>query len=163
MKNPQQFAQKLLELMGFDDYALEIDEEHRHAKINIRDHPVLLKEHLPAFLESLNHIAQLIAKKEEAQPFFFDVNNYRRERESIIAELARAAARKASVTKEHISLPAMNSYERRLIHVELAGHPGVITESVGKGKMRYVIIKPIEAGGVSVAQETIISSEEDPQ
>ena len=141
--------------MGFDDYALEIDEPHRHAKINIRNHPVLLKEHLPAFLESLNHLVQLIAKKEEAQPFFFDINNYRRERENIIAELARAAARKATITKEHISLPAMNSYERRLIHVELAGHPGVATESIGKGKTRYVIVRPIEAGSISITQEAV--------
>lgn len=139
--------------MGFDDYALEIDEPHRHAKINIRDYPLLLKEHLPAFLESLNHLAQLIAKKEEAQPFFFDVNNYRRERENIIAELARAAARKATVTKEHISLPVMNSYERRLIHVELAGHPSVATESVGKGKTRYVIVRPIDSAPVAVVKE----------
>lgn len=130
--------------MGFEDYVFEIDVEHRHGKIVIRDHPHVLKEHVPAFLESLNHVSQLIAKKENTQPFFFDINNYRRERETLIGELARAAARKATVTKEKISLPAMNSYERRLIHVELAGHPGVVTESVGNGKTRYVIVKPIE-------------------
>ena len=39
----------------------------------------------------------------------------------------------------------MNSYERRLVHVELAIHPDVTTESIGAGKNRYVIIKPIGA------------------
>ena len=38
----------------------------------------------------------------------------------------------------------MNSYERRLVHVELAVHPSVTTESAGEGRERYVIIKPIE-------------------
>jgi predicted RNA-binding protein Jag len=38
----------------------------------------------------------------------------------------------------------MNSYERRIVHVELAIHPEVTTESMGVGKERYVIVKPIE-------------------
>ena len=37
----------------------------------------------------------------------------------------------------------MNSYERRLVHTALAIHPDVTTESVGEGKERYVVIKPI--------------------
>ena len=48
------------------------------------------------------------------------------------------------MTKEKISLPAMNSYERRLVHVELSIHPEVATESAGMGKERCVVIKPIE-------------------
>ena len=159
MKNPELFLKKLIDLMGFDDYDVEIDETHRHGKILIRGHSHLMKEHLPAFLESLNHLAQLIAKKEQSPPFFFDINNYRRERETLIAELARAAAKKAAITKEKISLPAMNAYERRLIHVELANHPGVATESVGNGKTRYVIVKPIETGTVSITQESISTEE----
>ena len=144
MKNQEILARKIIELMGFDDYTFELDEEHRHGRIFIHNHPSLVKEHLPAILESLNHLVQLVAKKENETPFFFDVNNYRREREELISELARAAARKAVVTKKSISLPAMNSYERRLIHVELAAHPEVTTESAGADRERYVIVKPIE-------------------
>ena len=144
MKNLENFVKKLIELMGFDDYAIEIDEEHRHGKILIRDNPALVKENLQSILDSINHLTQLIAKKENQPPAFFDINNYRRERETIITELARAAARKAAATKEEISLPAMNSYERRIIHVELASRPDVATESIGVGRSRYVIIRPID-------------------
>ena len=144
MNNQENLARKIIEVRGFDDYTFELDEEHRHGRIFIHNHPSLVKEHLPAILESLNHLVQLVAKKENETPFFFDVNNYRREREELISELARAAARKAVVTKKSISLPAMNSYERRLIHVELAAHPEVTTESAGADRERYVIVKPIE-------------------
>lgn len=130
--------------MGFDDYAIEVDEEHRHGKILIRNNPTLVKENLQSILDSINHLVQLIAKKEKQPPAFFDINNYRRERETIITELARAAARKAATTKAEISLPAMNSYERRIIHVELASRPDVSTESMGVGRARYVIIRPID-------------------
>ena len=130
--------------MGFDDYTIEVDEEHRHGKIFIHNNPNLIKENLPSILDSINHLVQLITKKENQPPAFFDVNNYRRERETIITELAREAARKAAATKEEISLPAMNSYERRIIHVELAGRPDVATESVGSGRSRYVVVRPID-------------------
>ena len=93
---------------------------------------------------NLDYLVKLMANKiGEASPFFVDINNYRRERENLILELARAAARKVIATKQEISLPAMNAYERRLVHLELVSRPDVKTESVGEGKSRYVVIKPI--------------------
>ena len=77
------------------------------------------------------------------EPVVVDVNNYRRERERLIIELAKAAARRAIATKESVNLPAMNAYERRLIHAELSMRPDVATESVGEGKDRFVVVKAI--------------------
>jgi spoIIIJ-associated protein len=132
--------------MGFRDYNLEIDVEGGRGSLFIYENNAFVKENLPAIVDSMNHIIQMVAKKNQASAFFLDVNNYRRDRENIIAELARAAAKRVAATKEQVSLPAMNSYERRLVHVELAIHPDVTTESTGAGKDRYVIIKPIETG-----------------
>ena len=139
----EQFANTALELMGWRDYRAEVDNEHKRAAIFIYDHPSLVKENLPILVESFNHVAQLIARKNNQPLVFFDVNNYRQEREALITELARAAAKKALATKSDISLPVMNSYERRLVHLELAMHPDVRTESYGKGRERYVTIRPI--------------------
>jgi len=93
----------------------------------------------------MNHVVQMVAQKKGTKAIFLDINNYRLEREKLITELARAAAKKTAATKVAISLPFMNSYERRLVHTALAVHPDITTESVGVGKERYVIIKPIEA------------------
>lgn len=131
-------------LAGFADWKVEVDEEHRHGTVFIHDNPALIKENLPVLVESFNYLIQLIAKKNDQPPIFLDINNYRRERETLITELARAAARKVLATGEAISLPAMNSYERRIVHVALAVHPDVFTESVGVGKERYVIVKRLE-------------------
>lgn len=140
----EHFVKKLIELMGFGEYKVDIDSEHRHGSVFIYDNPTLIKENLPSIVESINHLAQLVAKKNNEESIFFDVNNYRQERESLIEELARAAAKKALTTKQEVSLPAMNSYERRLVHVALAIHPEVTTESVGGGRERYVVVRPIE-------------------
>jgi len=141
----KEFANNLMGKSGFADWGVEIDAEHNHGSIFIRDHQALIKENLPVLVESLNHLVQLVAKKYEVTPIFFDINNYRRERENLLVELARAAARKVIATKEEISLPAMNSYERRIVHMELAAHPEVVTESYGSGRERFVIVKLVDA------------------
>ncbi|RJP44903.1 hypothetical protein C4587_01275 [Candidatus Parcubacteria bacterium] len=140
----EQLVRELVEHLGFSDYRVEVQEEPRRGAIFIYDSPALLKEHLPLLVESVNHLVQLVSRKHNDPPIFFDINNYRQERENLISELARAAAKKVLATKEAVALPAMNSYERRLVHVALAIHPEVITESIGTGKERYVVIKLLQ-------------------
>lgn len=135
------FIKTTLDGIGFRDYRLEVKPEEKHAAVFIYEDQNLLRENLPSIVEGMNHLLQMVAKKNQAETIFLDINNYRHERENLIAELARAAAKKVMSTKEEVSLPAMNSYERRLVHVELAIHPEVRTESAGEGKERYVIIK----------------------
>ena len=144
MESLDQIAKRIIEGIGFSDYRLEAKPEEKKGAIFIYDNPDLVKANLPVLVESLNHLLQMIAKKSGEPTIFFDINNYRQERENLIAELARAAAKKVMQTKEKVSLPAMNSYERRLVHVELAIHPEVTTESIGDGKERFVIVKPVE-------------------
>ena len=139
------FIKKTIELIGFRDYRIEIKLDEKRGSVFIYENPEMIKENLPMIVEAMNHLLQMIAKKNQSETIFLDINNYRHDRENLIAELARAAAKKSVATKEAISLPAMNSYERRLVHVALAVHPEVKTESVGEGKERYVIVKPIEA------------------
>ncbi len=129
--------------MGFGDFRVELKPEEKRGQIFIYDSPNLVKDNLPILVESINHLAHMVAKKNNESSVFFDINNYRQERENLIAELAKAAAKKAVSTKESVSLPAMNSYERRIVHVTLAVHPEVKTESFGIGKERSVVIKPL--------------------
>lgn len=144
MENLEALVKKIIEFMGFSDFRVEIKPDQRRGSVFIYDSPALVKENLPMLVESVNHVLQMIARKNSEPPIFFDINNYRQERENLIAELARAAAKKVLQTKAQVPLPAMNSYERRLVHVELAIHPEVTTESIGVGKERYVVVKPIE-------------------
>jgi len=136
-------VKKLVDGMGFREYSVTVSPEEGHGALFIYENEEWTKEHLPMVVDALNHVLQMIAKKNQTKAIFLDVNNYRQEREKLIAELARAAAKKVVLAKQELSLPLMNSYERRLVHVELALHPEVKTESVGVGKERYVIVKPV--------------------
>ena len=141
MENIQLTVQKLLELAGFNDCSIQADSENRKLAVFVNEGE-WFKKILPNFVNDMDHVIRLVAKKSNAENVFIDVNNYRREREGLIIELAKAAARKALLTKSEVELPSMNAYERRLIHLELATHPDVKTESIGVGKERRVIVKP---------------------
>ena len=143
-ENWQNFLSKAIELMGFKDFRVSIDPETQRGVIFIYDNPDLIKENLPMIVESVNHLVQMVSRKNNEPSVFFDVNNYRQERENLITELARAAAKKVLATGEDLSLPMMNAYERRLVHVALAIHPEVKTESVGESRDRHVVIKLIK-------------------
>jgi spoIIIJ-associated protein len=132
----------MIELMGFSDFRMDVDEENRKILFVIDD-KVANRENLPMLVLNIERIVRLMAKQLEHPPVIIDVNHYKKEREDLIVKLARAAARKASVTGESVALPAMNAYERRLVHTELAVRPDVETESTGENKGRYVVIRPI--------------------
>ena len=143
MKELQEIIQKLISLMGFNDFSINFSEESKRFSVFINDNSFITRQ-LPNFVLDFNFIVKSIAKKRGLEMSFVDINNYRREREEIIIKLARAAAKKAVVTKKEILLPPMNAYERRIVHSELSVHPDLKTESLGEGKERRVMIKPIE-------------------
>ena len=135
--------QKIIELAGFGDFSVDYDKENRKVSIFINEGD-WLKDWLPSLVTNFSHLIKLLAKKAGEENVFIDINNYRREREQIIVDLARAAARKVLISRTEVKLPAMNAYERRLIHVELSTRPDVKTESQGEGTERCVIVKPLE-------------------
>ncbi|PIT89495.1 MAG: hypothetical protein COU27_00015, partial [Candidatus Levybacteria bacterium CG10_big_fil_rev_8_21_14_0_10_36_7] len=122
MNNLKEQIQQLLELAGFSDPSIHFDEENRKAEIFLSEGE-WFKRWLPTMVSDFNHVVKLLAKRAGFDNFFIDVNNYRKEREYLIVELAKAAAKKASTENQTVRLPAMNAYERRLIHVELAIRP----------------------------------------
>ena len=142
IQNLENKLKELIALMGFEDFSINFNGENKRFLIFIEYNHPYFEATLPSFVGHLDHLVKLMARDIE-EPIFIDVNNYRLKREQLIIELARAAVRKAIATKQDVSLPLMNAYERRLIHLELAGRPDAVTESSGEGRDRYVVIKPI--------------------
>ena len=130
-----------MELLGLKNPRLSVDEEHR--KISIVTDDEMSQPQVALVLEAMDHLFNLILQRGNKPVFVLDLNYYRKERERIIIDLAKAAARKAVITKTEVELPPMNAYERRLVHVEITTHPELKTESVGEGRERRVIVKKI--------------------
>jgi spoIIIJ-associated protein len=73
-----------------------------------------------------------------------DVEGYRSRREKQLQQLARRLAEQVIKTGRRATLEPMPSNERRVIHIELRGHPAVMTESVGEEPYRKIVIMPKE-------------------
>lgn len=74
--------------------------------------------------------------------FIIDVNDYRKSRTDYLIGIARDAARRVMQTQRAEALSPMSSYERRLVHTELASYKEIQTESVGQEPRRRIIVKP---------------------
>lgn len=71
-----------------------------------------------------------------------DVDGYRARREDLLRGMAQRFAHRVRSTREAMQLEAMPPNERRIIHMALSEDPDVMTESVGEGDARRVVIKP---------------------
>ncbi|MBI2065296.1 MAG: hypothetical protein HYT62_04560 [Candidatus Yanofskybacteria bacterium] len=94
-------------------------------------------------LKSLEHImrAIFIKKIDGFSNIVVDVNDYKKSRSSYLVDIARqAVARVRSTQKSEVLLP-MSSYERRIVHMELASCPDIATESIGTDPQRRIVIK----------------------
>ncbi len=95
-------------------------------------------------LACLQYITRLIVTRQTgySAPLVLDVNGYKKRRYESLRTLARNVADQVERNGNPCTLEPMPAYERRIIHLTLAEHPGVITESVGFGEDRKVIIQP---------------------
>ncbi|HCM36634.1 MAG: hypothetical protein A3J30_01725 [Candidatus Wildermuthbacteria bacterium RIFCSPLOWO2_02_FULL_47_9c] len=94
-------------------------------------------------LFELQHIAKLILRKKIAEPFFLslDVNEYKKNKEEYLRDLAQTTADEVTLLKKPKELSPMSSADRRVIHIALSNRTDVVSESVGEGPDRRVVIK----------------------
>lgn len=96
-------------------------------------------------LRALEELAQVVAR-DEAETFLIvrlNVGDYLERREETLRYLANDFADRAIETDRLVKLDPMSSYERKIIHHELATRVDVETSSVGKEPYRSVTIRPL--------------------
>ena len=75
----------------------------------------------------INRLAQ--AEQDNAPRIRVDCNLYRAKNEAKLMRRARARAERVLQTGNPLQMEKLNAYQRRLVHKELAGIPGIATES----------------------------------
>ena len=97
-------------------------------------------------LNSFQYVASLIVGKQTQQwvQLVVDVEGYRERREKQVRQIALRMVEQVIKTGRKATLEPMTANERRVIHIELRGHPAVTTESTGEEPHRKVVILPRE-------------------
>lgn len=70
-----------------------------------------------------------------------DVEGYQQRRYGAVTNLAQSVAKRVVATGRSITLEPMPPDERRIVHLSLAVHPQVTTESMGEGSSRQVVVR----------------------
>jgi spoIIIJ-associated protein len=95
-------------------------------------------------LSSLQYILRLIVghKTNTWIPIIIDAESYKQRRYEALQALAHRMAENVKTKGTPFTLEPMPANERRIVHMALANHSAVYTESTGEGESRKVVIKP---------------------
>ena len=97
-------------------------------------------------LAALEYVTKLIVVRRLKAwvPLTVDVGGYKKHRQDSLQKLALYLAEQVKSRHRAMPMEPMPADERRIIHLALADHPDVTTESIGEGENRKVIILPRE-------------------
>ena len=97
-------------------------------------------------LSCLQYLVRLIVGHQTKVwlPIVIDVEGYKQRRCNALQDLALRIAEQVKTRQTPFTLEPMPAFDRRIIHVTLADHPDVTTESSGEGEARRVVIMPRE-------------------
>ena len=95
-------------------------------------------------LRALQFIVSFLVSRRmgERTNLMVDVEGYQQRRYNSVANLARRVAQRVAQRGRSIPLEPMPPNERRQVHMALADHSDVVTESDGYGDRRKVVIHP---------------------
>jgi len=146
LREIQKITEKILELLKIKaKVKLEEDKENKAIKVQIESDEagILIGRHGET-LNAFQLILSLIVNKnqEGRQRIILNVGNYREKRAEELKNLALNTAQKVKFSGKPIAIPNLSPFERRIVHLYLADHPDVTTESEGEGKDRRLVVKP---------------------
>jgi spoIIIJ-associated protein len=143
----RQFVADVTAAMGLDVnvVAERLDDGGLRVDVQGEDGTALLQRKGEA-LDALQHIVNTAFRHEgDSQRIVVDCQNFRRGKDLELQQMAKFLIDKVKSTKTPQELGPLNSYARRVVHMEVALDPEVTSESQGDGQMKTVIIAPRSA------------------
>ena len=140
----EEIVKNLLENLGIkDSFDVEETEESISVVIN-SDDPGLIIGHHGDTLDSIQLVLSLMVAKSlgEFKRVTVEVGDYKKNRAEYLRSLAQQTKERAIAEGREIFLPNLKPWERREVHMHLAEDQEVISESVGEGKERTLVVKP---------------------
>lgn len=99
-------------------------------------------------LLALNHLVKRVVEKKfgtDAPTFMVDINGHQKKHIDEVRTKAHMLAERARYFKSAVEMDPMSSYERMIVHSEFADTSDIVTESLGVGKDRRIVIKYAES------------------
>jgi spoIIIJ-associated protein len=137
------FVSDIVDGMGIDVEVVLRDLEDGSLEVDLRgeDGEVLLRRKGEG-LDALQHLVNTAYRRDIGgnQRIVVDAMGFRRGKDAELQQMARFLMERAKSTGLPQELGPLNSYSRRIVHLEVGRDPEVCSESQGDGQMKQVII-----------------------
>lgn len=132
---------KLLEIQG--GFEVKETEEAIEINLNTEDSGIVIGYHGDT-LESLQLVLSLCLARKlgEFKRVSIEVGEYKKKREEWLKNLAAETKDRVLSENKEIYLSDLKSWERRVVHMILQNDQEVVSESIGEGKDRVLVVKP---------------------
>lgn len=141
-----QVAQDFIDQLGVQvALKVQFDQKSNIYKINLEsDNQGVLIGHHGETLSALQLMLSQHIKSRTGEwvNLSVNINDYREKREEVLRLLVDNTVGQVLATGQPHTLPPMPANERRFVHMHLADHLSVKTESLGEGRARSVVICP---------------------
>lgn len=144
------FVEELVGKMGLAlDVALEPMEDGIRINLSGVDADPFLRRKGEA-LDALQHVVNSVFRDElpNQHRLVVDCQGFRKAKDRELQQMARFLMEKARTSGAAQEMGPLNSYARRLVHLEVATAPDLASESIGDGAVKVVIIskRPAASG-----------------
>lgn len=135
---------ELLKQLGIEaTFTVEAQDDVLAVFLETQDTGIVIGYH-GEVLEALQLILSLIVSKKLGRflRVMLEVGDYRKNRTGWLENVALSAKEKVLVEQQEVILPDLKAWERRIVHLLFQDDKDVMSESVGEGRERTLVIKP---------------------
>jgi spoIIIJ-associated protein len=139
-----EFVRDVVVAMGLDvTVAAETDPDGIRVAISGEDGELLVRRKGEA-LDALQHLVHSVWRDQMRGEgrIVVDCLDFRKGKDAELRQMARFLIERAKTTRVPQEMGPLNSYARRLVHLEVSNDPEVTSESQGDGLVKTVIIAP---------------------
>lgn len=137
------FVEDVVAAMGLDVEVHVSDLEDGSVLVDVKgeDGETLLRRKGEG-LDALQHLVNTAYRREvgREQRIVIDAMGFRKSKDIELQQMTRFLVEKVKTSGLPQELGPLNSYARRIVHLEVARDPEVCSESQGDGQMKHVII-----------------------
>lgn len=137
------YLEGLLDIADIDgDLTLDVRAGRAYVSIEAEDESSLRVLSDPDVVQAVQELTRIAvqAKTGRFSRLILDIGGSRDARRRELEKLVDRAIERLTEGASQASLPAMSSYERKLVH-DIAGDRGFVSESYGEGADRHTVIR----------------------